>query len=72
MDLLVCSFGDKIERAYAYSSRTLLDILLLDQQLLKRLHSIKSFFFLEQGDFFIQFVDSAAEELAKPLKDTLI
>jgi hypothetical protein len=68
---LVCtvSYADKIEKSYAYASHTLLDVLLGEKQLMARLRSIKSYLFLEHGDFFIQFFDSARDELNKPLKD---
>ena len=54
---------DKIERAYNFSSKALLDLLLKDHQLLPRLRSLKHYFLVDQGDFFVHFMDSAQKEL---------
>lgn len=39
-----------------------------DQQLIQRLKSIKRYFFIETGDFFVHFIDASEEELSKNLK----
>ncbi|CAG8598230.1 3579_t:CDS:10, partial [Cetraspora pellucida] len=59
-------FVDSIENAYKCANRTLLDLLLKDQQLIARLRSIKRYFFLDQSDFFTHFLDLASVELKKP------
>ncbi|CAG8607330.1 hypothetical protein RhiirA1_489830 [Rhizophagus irregularis] len=72
-DILVAMDGgrfvDNIEIAYKCANRTLLDLLLKDQQLIARLRSIKRYFFLDQSDFFTHFLDLASAELKKPSKD---
>ena len=42
-------FMEKIETAYAFSSKKLLDMLMDEEQLLARLKSIKHYFLLDQG-----------------------
>ncbi|GAB5586117.1 gamma tubulin complex Spc97/GCP2 subunit Alp4 [Umbelopsis nana] len=65
-------FVQDLEAAYKYANRTLLDLLLKDQQLLSRLRSLKRYFFLDQADFLAPFLDVAKEELKKPTKDIVI
>ncbi|CAO3686335.1 unnamed protein product [Umbelopsis ramanniana] len=65
-------FVQDLEAAYKYANRTLLDLLLKDQQLLARLRSLKRYFFLDQSDFLAPFLDVAKEELRKPTKDIVI
>jgi len=62
-------FMEKIETAYTFSSRKLLDMLMDEEQLLARLKSIKHYFLLDQGDFINHFMDIAEEELAKNVHD---
>lgn len=38
---------------------------MVDQDLQGRLKSIKNYFFLEKGDFFVHLIDSCEEELGK-------
>ncbi|KAJ2956059.1 hypothetical protein NQZ79_g8038 [Umbelopsis isabellina] len=65
-------FVKDLEAAYIYANRTLLDLLLKDQQLLSRLRSLKRYFFLDQSDFLAPFLDVAKEELRKPVKDIVV
>lgn len=58
-------YVEHIERAYDYASRTLLDLLMTERKLLYRLRSIKHYFLLDQGDFFVGFMDLAENELKK-------
>lgn len=58
-----------IDDAYVLSSRTLLRLLEVKYSLTDHLRSLRRFFFLEHGDFFIQFMDVAEEELRKEVKD---
>jgi len=56
-------YGELVNKAYAYASERLLNLVLKEQQLLARLRSMKHYFFLDQGDFFVYFMDIAEEEL---------
>ena len=58
-------YVDHIEKAYDYASRSLLDMLMSEKKLLYRLRSIKHYFLLDQGDFFVGFMDLAEDELKK-------
>ena len=60
---------DSIERAYHFSSKALLDLLLKDHQLLPRLRSLKHYFLVDQGDFFVHFMDCAEDELRLSTSD---
>jgi gamma-tubulin complex component 2 len=60
---------DSIENAYHFSSKALLDLLLKDHQLLPRLRSLKHYFLVDQGDFFVHFMDAAEEELRRSTAD---
>ncbi|KAG0425539.1 hypothetical protein HPB47_027311 [Ixodes persulcatus] len=62
-------YGEKIERSYQLASRTLLDLLMQKVDLMGRLRSVKHFFLMDQGDFVVQFMDMAEEELSKELDD---
>ncbi|CAN7941043.1 unnamed protein product, partial [Ixodes hexagonus] len=62
-------YGEKIERSYRLASRTLLDLLMQKVDLMGRLRSVKHFFLMDQGDFVVQFMDMAEEELGKDLDD---
>lgn len=43
-------------------------MILIEEQLFQRLKSIKHYFFIELGDFFLHFLDAAEDELSKILK----
>ena len=58
-------FLEPIEHAYDWASKQLLTLILDEQQLVNRIKSIKHYFFLDHGDFFVHFMDSAQEELEK-------
>jgi gamma-tubulin complex component 2 len=62
-------YADIVERASAFASRKLLDLLMNDEQIMARLRSIKRYFLIDQGDFFVHFMDNAEEELQKPVSD---
>lgn len=61
-------FLEPIEHAYDWASNRLLSLILEEEQLLNRLKSIKHYFFLDLGDFFVHFMDSAEEELDKHIR----
>eukprot|EP00300_Choanocystis_sp_HF-7_P012422 c17884_g1_i1.p1 GENE.c17884_g1_i1~~c17884_g1_i1.p1 ORF type:complete len:744 (+),score=185.64 c17884_g1_i1:32-2263(+) len=55
-----------IERTHAHNSAQLLTLLFDDYQLMHRLRSLKHFLLLDQGDFFVHFMDAAETHLAQP------
>jgi len=55
-----------IEDAHTHANRTLLRLLLQDQQLMSRLHSLKRYFFLASSSFLTHLLDIALAELKKP------
>ncbi|KAH7926608.1 hypothetical protein BV22DRAFT_1086750, partial [Leucogyrophana mollusca] len=61
-----------IEDAYTHANRTLLHLLLKDQQLIPRLRSFKRYFFLSQSSFLTHLLDLSHTELKKPAKSASI
>nr|XP_031863177.1 uncharacterized protein CI109_001049 [Kwoniella shandongensis]KAA5530249.1 hypothetical protein CI109_001049 [Kwoniella shandongensis] len=61
-------FYKRIEDAYIYANKTLLKLMIEEQELIPHLRSMKHFFFLDQSDFVTNFLDLAASELRKPAK----
>ena len=77
-------FYKRIEDAYIFANKTLLKLMLEEQELIPHLRSVrildfilikltkvrsmKHFFFLDQSDFLTNFLDLAASELRKPAK----
>ncbi|KAL4063463.1 Spc98 family-domain-containing protein [Scleroderma citrinum] len=61
-----------VEDAYTHANRTLLHLLLRDQQLIPRLRSLKHYFFLSQASFLTHLLDLAHTELKKPAKSASI
>ena len=61
-----------IEDAYTHANRTLLRLLLQDQQLIPRLRSLKRYFFLSSSSFLTHLLDLAHTELKKPAKGASI
>ncbi|KAM0786854.1 hypothetical protein ACM66B_002280 [Microbotryomycetes sp. NB124-2] len=59
------SFYKRIDDAYTYANKTLLRLLIDDQDLASRLRSIKQYFFVDHGDAFNHFLDLAKHELSK-------
>ncbi|KAI9139775.1 Spc98 family-domain-containing protein [Paraphysoderma sedebokerense] len=60
------SYIEEIERAYRFANKSLLDLLMKDNQLMPRLRSLKHYFFLTQSDFLTHFLDLSLSELKKP------
>lgn len=58
-------YAQLVQEAYASSSQRVLALLVDEKQLMQRLHSMKRFFLLEQGDWLVHFLDLAHEELSK-------
>jgi len=61
-------FSDPIQKAYDWANSQLIHLVLVEEQLMNRLRSIKHYFFLDTGDFFVHFLDSAEDELNKGIK----
>ncbi|OCF40305.1 gamma-tubulin complex component 2 [Kwoniella heveanensis CBS 569] len=61
-------FYKRIEDAYIYANKTLLKLMVDEQELIPHLRSMKHFFFLDQSDFLTNFLDLAGSELRKPAK----
>ncbi|XP_067118956.1 gamma-tubulin complex component 2-like [Centruroides vittatus] len=64
-------YVERIETAYNFASKKLLDLLMEGSDLLGRLKSVKHYFLLDQGDFIVQFMDMAEDELAKDIDDIM-
>lgn len=58
-------YNAPLERAYAFASKNLLDLLVKDRDLIGHLRSVKHYFLLDQGDFIVQFMDLCGEELCQ-------
>lgn len=71
--LLYCTesriYDERIDEAYKFASRELLDLLLVENKLIERLYSLKRYFLFSSGDFFVQFMDMADEELSRTKDD---
>ncbi|KAL0579580.1 gamma tubulin complex Spc97/GCP2 subunit Alp4 [Marasmius crinis-equi] len=66
------SFYEFLQDAYTHANRTLLQLLLRDQQLIPRLRSLKRYFFLSQSFFLTHFLDLSHSELRKSAKSVSI
>ncbi|KAF8880566.1 Spc98 family-domain-containing protein [Infundibulicybe gibba] len=64
-----CKF---LEEAYSHANRTLLQLLLKDQQLIPRLRSLKRYFFLSQSSFLTHLLDLSSTELRKASRSASI
>ncbi|KAL8168618.1 UNVERIFIED_CONTAM: Gamma-tubulin complex component 2 [Gekko kuhli] len=64
-------YVEQIEKAYNYASKVLLDFLMEEKELVARLRSIKHYFLMDQGDFYVHFMDLTEEELKKPVEDII-
>jgi gamma-tubulin complex component 2 len=61
-----------MEDAYTYANRTLLQLLMEDQQLIPRLRSFKRYFFLSQSSFLTHLLDLSQAELRKSAKSVSV
>ncbi|KAM6464385.1 gamma-tubulin complex component 2 [Liasis olivaceus] len=64
-------YVEQIEKAYNYASKVLLDFLMDEKELVAHLRSIKHYFLMDQGDFYVHFMDLTEEELKKPVDDII-
>ncbi|XP_049765554.1 gamma-tubulin complex component 2-like isoform X1 [Schistocerca cancellata] len=62
-------YVEVIERAYLFASKTLLQLLMEENDLMGRLRSVKHYFLLDQGDFIAQFMEVCEQELSKNIDD---
>ncbi|KAL7412307.1 Spc98 family-domain-containing protein [Mrakia frigida] len=69
VDLEDEKFHLRIEAAYIHANRTLLKMLIEEEDLLAHLRSLKHHFFLSQSAFITQFLDASLPELAKSSKN---
>ena len=58
-------YNTPLEQAYAFASKTLLELLVKDRDLIGHLRSVKHYFLLDQGDFIVQFMDLCGDELCQ-------
>ncbi|GJE93998.1 spindle pole body component [Phanerochaete sordida] len=65
-------FYKVIDDAYTHANRTLLRLLLRDQQLIPRLRSLKRYFFMSQSSFLTHLLDLAGSEMRKSSKSASI
>lgn len=65
-------FYEPIEKAYEWNSARLLEMIMEECQLLKRLESMNHYFFFDRGDLFSHFYDSCGEILEKQSSDVKI
>lgn len=63
------AYVEQIEKSYYYASKVLLNFLMEEKELVLRLRSIKHYFLMDKGDFFVHFMDLTEEELKKPVDD---
>jgi len=59
------ALGKAIDAAYHRACKLLLDVVLREHRLLARLASIKHYFLLDKGDFFVHFMNTAEKELLR-------
>ena len=59
--------ASRLHQASTWAAAQLVALLLGEHQLMARFDSVKHYFLLDQGDFFVHFLDSAEEELTKPV-----
>lgn len=64
-------FYKRIEDAYIHANRTLLKLLVDEQELIPHLRSLKHYFFAEQSDFLTNFLDLASSDLTRKAAKTI-
>lgn len=61
-----------IDRAYSEAAKTLLEVLIQENDLMGRLRSVKNYFLLAQGDFVVQFMNLCEAELNKNMYEVVL
>lgn len=56
---------ETLEEAYKYASEILLDLILNKYHLVERFQTLKHYFLIDKGDYILQFMDAAEDELTK-------
>ena len=56
---------ESLEEAYKYASEILLDLILNKYNLIQRFKTLKHYFLIDTGDYIVQFMDAAEDELTK-------
>ena len=64
-------YTDTIHQAYAFASKSLLQLVLEEEDLLGHLRSLKHYFLMDHGDLLVHFMDTAEKELSKPMAEIL-
>ena len=64
-------FNERIDLAYNFSSKELLNLLFEECNLIEHIKSIKLFFFMEKGDFIVEFMNTADDELNKEIHEII-
>ena len=62
-------FNERIDLAYNFSSKELLNLLFEECNLIEHIKSIKLYFFMEKGDFIVEFMNTADDELNKEMHE---
>ena len=62
-------FNERIDIAYNFSSKELLNLLFEECSLIEHIKSIKLYFFMEKGDFISEFMNTAEDELNKEIHE---
>lgn len=60
-----------ITDAYAFASKSLMELIMDDYDLMGHLLSVKRYFLLQQGDFIVQFLDACEHELSKGVDEVM-
>ncbi|XP_061706722.1 gamma-tubulin complex component 2 homolog [Cydia pomonella] len=69
--LIEQNYSGVIQKAFAFASKSLLELLLKEYDLMGRLKTVKNYFFMCQGDFIVQFMDATEQELSKKIDDII-
>lgn len=56
-------YEEIVNQAHEFASRIVLRLVMDEHKLLQRLSSLKHYFLMDQGDFFVEFMDIAEQEL---------
>lgn len=60
-----------ITDAYTFASKSLLELIMDDNDLMGHLLSVKRYFLIQQGDFIVQFMDACESELMKSVDEII-
>jgi gamma-tubulin complex component 2 len=60
-----------IDDAYSFASKSLMEVVMDEHDMMGHLLSVKRYFLLQQGDFIVQFMDACEGELMKNVDDVI-